>query len=72
MKRRFEMWSNDESGYRANEPTAASDLRNEQAKLYELQQRLDTMERQLEKTLFDACFEVEHRRQAINAIEPGR
>lgn len=50
MKRRVEMWSNDESGCRATEAVAASDLRSEQAKLSELQQRLDTVERQLEKS----------------------
>ena len=48
MKRRVNMWSQDESGYRAAESAAGSDLRNEQAKLLEFQQRLDRLEQQLE------------------------
>jgi chromosome segregation ATPase len=47
MKRRVEMWSHDESSYRAAETAAAGDL-TEQAKLAELQQRLDRLEQQLE------------------------
>lgn len=48
MKRRAEMWSAEESSYRAAEAAAGSDLRNEQLKLLELQQRLDRLEQQLE------------------------
>ena len=48
MKRRAEMWSQEESSYRAAETAAATDLRTEQAKLAELQQRLDRLEQQLE------------------------
>src|SRR5262245_871002 len=48
MKRRVEMWSHEESSYRAAETAAAGDLRAEQAKLAELQQRLDLLEQQLE------------------------
>jgi chromosome segregation ATPase len=49
LKRRIEMWSNDEAGYRAAEGAAGTDLRTEQAKLSELHQRLDRLEEQLEK-----------------------
>lgn len=49
LKRRGEMWSNDEAGYRAAEVAAGTDLRAEQAKLSELHQRLDRLEQQLEK-----------------------
>jgi hypothetical protein len=49
MKRRVDMWANDESAYRAAEVSAGSDLRTEQGKLLELQQRLDRLEQQLER-----------------------
>lgn len=49
MKRRLEMWSSEESSFRTAEVAASSDLRTEQAKLLELQQRLDKLERQLEE-----------------------
>ena len=48
MKRRVDMWFQDESGLRAAEIAADSDLKAEQAKLADLQQRLDQLERQLE------------------------
>ena len=48
MKRRVDMWSQDEAGYRAADIAADNDLKAEQAKLTELQQRLDGLERQLE------------------------
>ena len=48
MKRRSEMWSAEESSFRGLEATAETDLRTEQTKLLELQQRLDRLERQLE------------------------
>ena len=50
MKRRTDMWARDESDLRAVEIGADSDLKNEQAKLADLQQRLDQLERQLEKS----------------------
>ena len=50
MKRRVEMWSQDQSAYRAAEITAASELKTEQSKLAELQQRLELMEKQLERS----------------------
>jgi hypothetical protein len=48
MKRRVDMWSQEESGLRAAEIEAASDLKGEQAKLADLQQRLGQLEHQLE------------------------
>lgn len=60
MKRRVEMWSNDETGLRAVEVSAGIDLRTEQAKLLELQQRLDRLEQQLEKSF-----------SAVTAKKPG-
>lgn len=48
LKRRVEMWSNDEARYRAAEVASGSDLKGEQAKLFELEQRLDRLEQQLE------------------------
>ncbi len=48
MKRRVDMWSQEESGLRAAEIEAASDLKGEQAKIADLQQRLDQLEHQLE------------------------
>jgi hypothetical protein len=49
MKRRVEMWSAEESSFRAMEVAAGNDLKVEQAKLLELQQRLDRLEQQLEQ-----------------------
>jgi len=49
MKRRVEMWSAEESSFRAMEVAAGNDLKAEQAKLLELQQRLDRLEQQLEQ-----------------------
>ena len=49
MKRRVEMWSHDESDRRVVEIAAASDLKREQATLADLQQRLDELERQLQR-----------------------
>jgi DNA repair exonuclease SbcCD ATPase subunit len=49
LKRRVEIWMNDESGFRAAEVAAGIDLRTEQAKLLELHRRLDRLEQQLEK-----------------------
>jgi hypothetical protein len=47
LKRSVEIWSRDKNGSQATEVTAVSDLKAEQAKLSELQQRLDQLERQL-------------------------
>jgi hypothetical protein len=47
LKRSIEIWFRDKNGYQAAEVTAGSDLKAEQAKLSELQQRLDQLERQL-------------------------
>jgi hypothetical protein len=49
MKRRVEMWSHDESDRRVVEIAAASDLKREQATLADLQQKLDELERQLQR-----------------------
>jgi chromosome segregation ATPase len=51
MKQRVEMSSREESGYRAADVAAGGDLRTEQAKLSDLQQRLDRLEQQMEATL---------------------
>jgi chromosome segregation ATPase len=48
MKHRFEVWSRDETTYRDAEIAADNELKAEQAKLVDLQQRLDRLERQLE------------------------
>jgi chromosome segregation ATPase len=48
MKRRIDMWSHDASEVRVTEIAADGDLKNEQAKLADLQQRLDRLERQLQ------------------------
>ena len=50
MKRRMECGLREENNYRAAESAAASDVRTEQAKLSELQQRLDRLEQQLQST----------------------
>jgi hypothetical protein len=55
MKRNVERIAQEESGYRAAEVTAVSELRTEQAKLSELQQRLDRMEQQLESAASPAA-----------------
>lgn len=47
LKRSIEIWFRDKNGYQEAEATAGSALKAEQAKLSELQQRLDQLEQQL-------------------------
>lgn len=48
FKHRLEMWGQEEERFRFAEVTATDDLKKEEAKLADLQQRLDKIERQLE------------------------
>jgi hypothetical protein len=48
LKRSLEMWSREESRLRSAELDAGNEVRTEQTKLRELQERLSRMERQLE------------------------
>lgn len=48
LKRRIEMWAQDEGQNRGLEADATNDLRREQVKLTEFQDRIDKLEKQLE------------------------